>query len=344
MDRLLLSAVALLLASGVLHADSPATSEQIQGWIADLDSPRFRTRDRATRELQKAGPDAAAALAKAARNGSAEAADRALRILGDMTEGADKKTEEAARRHLRRIAEGSSAAAGDALAILHRKRNRLLAQLRFAGATYREEGGQVTSITLDTAGDLELILPVLKEFPELDYLSISNKRFSDANAVHLKELPSLQYLNLFESNIGDEGLKHLTGLKNLRNLPMGHTRVTDKGLEIISGMTQLEYVGCRGNNVTDKGLEHLKNLTNLTGLNLNETKVTDAGLKKLAPLTKLKHLYLATTAVTDTGLEHLREFKDLRNLDLSLSKTTSTGRARLIEALPELLIDLSKDP
>ena len=198
----------------------------------------------------------------------------------------------------------------------------------------------VWSIDLDDVADLETVLPLLKNFPEIETLSISNKRFTDAGSAHLAELPNLQDLNLYQSNIGDEGLKHLTGLKNLRRIPMGETRVTDKGLKIISGMTELEYIGVRGNDVTDAGVAHLKDLTSLRGLYLGQTKITDDGLKHLASLTRLRDLYLHTTGITDAGLEHLTGLKDLRDLYLAKTKTTEDGHAKLKLALPDVDIDV----
>lgn len=333
----LLAFVVLLLAAAAGRADTP-TAEQIQGWIRDLDSPTFRTRDEAARKLRAAGADAAPALSKAARSSSTDVADRALRVLGEMAEGNDPKAESAARRQLRRLADGESRAAADARILLNRKRNRILVQFLFAGVAYDEDRDGVTRIDLDNSSDVASVVPLLREFPELESLSASTSRFTDAEARQLGELPNLRDLNLYRSNIGDEGLKHLTGLKNLRRIPMGETKVTDKGLQVIGGMTQLEYVGVRGNNVTDAGLVHLKGLTNLTGLYLGETKVTDDGLKLLAPLTRLQTLYLHNTTVTDAGLDHLKDFKDLRYLSLVKTRTTEAGRARLKEALPDLRI------
>lgn len=335
MSRILIFAVCL---HAVPVIAVPPSSEQIQEWIRDLDHAKFRVRDAAARRLREAGADAAPSLAKAARTGSTESSDRALRLLGEMFEGTDARAQAAARRQLSKLADGESAAANDARLMLGKKRNRILAQLLFAGVAYQEQANGITSIDLDHCNDLDAILPLLKEIPEVEYLSISTRRFTNNHAVHLADLHNLRDLNLYRSNIGDEGLKHLLGLKKMRWIPMGETKVTDAGLKIISGMTQLEYVGVRGDDVTDAGLVHLKGLTNLTGLYLGETKITDDGLKHLAPLTGLKEIYLHTTGITDAGLEHLANFKDLRYLYLSKTKTTEAGRARLKEALPDLTV------
>src|SRR4029079_10645911 len=127
--------------------------------------------DQAATRLRAAGPDVAPALAKAAKTGSPEVADRALRILGEMADGPDQKLEAAARRQLRRLADGESRAAGDARVLLTRKRHRILAQLLFAGAAYQEDGAEVRSIDLDNATDLQTLVPHFKEFPELESLS-----------------------------------------------------------------------------------------------------------------------------------------------------------------------------
>jgi Leucine-rich repeat (LRR) protein len=335
--RQFLALAVLVFVAATGRADPP-TADQIQGWIRDLDSPSFRTRESAAKQLWLAGADAAPALAKAAKAGGAEVSDRALRLLGEMAEGNDPKAEAAARRQLRRLADGESRVAADARSILNRRRNAALAAFLFAGVAYDEVGSGIVRIDFDNSSDVPGVAPLLKEFPDLESLSASTSRFTDAQAKYLADLPNLRELNLYRSNIGDEGLKHLTGLKNLRWLPMGGTKVTDAGLKVISGMTQLEYVGVRGDNITDAGLVHLKGLTNLTGLYLGETKVTDAGLKHIAGLTRLKTLYLHNTAVTDAGLEHLKDLKDLRDLYLAKTKTTAAGRARLKETLPELRV------
>jgi regulator of sirC expression with transglutaminase-like and TPR domain len=61
----------------------PGADAQISRWIADLDADSFAKRDRATKELQRAGARAFPALAAATRNGSPEVRQRAAFILRD---------------------------------------------------------------------------------------------------------------------------------------------------------------------------------------------------------------------------------------------------------------------
>ena len=312
MSRCLLAAIGLLALAPLARSQPTPKADPIRDWIADLDSPRYRVRDLASTRLAAAGVDAVKPLAQVVRKGSPEAADRALRILGEMADGPDPKTEAAARKELRKIADLDTQAASDARAILARRRNSILAVFQASGVRVRETSGGLTDFDLDAAIDLDKVLPLLKEFPEIEHVSLSNAKFTGKHAEHLADLKNLQELNLFESRIDDDGLKHLRGLKFLRRIPMGHSLVTDEGLKTIGTMTQLEYVGVRGNKVTDAGLVHLKDLTNLTGLYLGETAVTDDGLKLLAAFPKLEDLYLHTTGISDAGLEHLKGHKDLR--------------------------------
>jgi hypothetical protein len=338
MCRSLLAMTGLLVAAASAVSQAPPKAYPIQDWIADLDSPRYRLRDLASTRLAAVGVDAVKPLAQVVRKGSPEAADRALRILGEMADGPEPKAEAAARKELRKIADLDHPAASDARAILARRRNSILAVFQQANVRVRETSTGYTDFDLDEVSDLDKVLPLLKEFPEIEAVSLSNAKFTGKHAEHLAELKNVQELNLFQSKIDDAGLKQFAGLKFLRRIPMGHSLVTDEGLKTIGTMTQLEYVGVRGNKVTDAGLVHLKNLSNLTGLYLGETAVTDDGLKHLAAFPKLQDLYLHTTGVTDAGLEHLKGFKDLQHLDLSKTKTTEEGRRRLQEALPEVVI------
>src|SRR5437763_632955 len=85
-----------------LGRGEPPSAEPIHQWIRDLDDSSYRKRDEATKQLRQAGPDGVADLAKAAKPGSTESPDRAMRALGEMAAGSDAKAEAAARRQLRR--------------------------------------------------------------------------------------------------------------------------------------------------------------------------------------------------------------------------------------------------
>lgn len=333
--------VVVLFASMSCPAAEP-TAEQISKWIEDLDSPMFRVREAAQANLSKVGTAAVAPLAKVARHGSAEASDRAMRILGTLADGPDAKADAAARRELRKIADLDSPRAGEARAILARRRERVLNQLTELGVGYYTDNrGRITDIDLDGIEKSEVMdkaIPLLAELPEIDYISAETKALQGKHLAHFSKLSNLQSINLFTSNIDDEGLKHLVGLKYLRRLPMGRTNLTDKGIETLSKMEGLEYIGLRGNKITDAGLPPLKKLKELRGLYLGETQVTDDGMKTIGELTGLNQLYLHDTTITDTGLQRLHGLKSLRTLYLRNTQTTEAGRDKLLEAIPGLII------
>ena len=216
----------------------------------------------------------------------------------------------------------------------------VIRQIERAGGSVSSNGERITGVNLDQAKDLAAILPLLRELPDLNHVSLSNRGMDSKLMAELRDLPKLRSLNLYRSGIGDAGLEHFKTLPALRSVPMGETKVTDAGLKHLKDLTHLEYVGVRGDDVTDAGLEHLKDLTNLTGLYLGETKVTDAGMVHLKRMKKLTYIRLDTTAVTDAGLVHLEQLTSLQHLYVERTKVTAAGVARLKKALPQLQVTM----
>jgi len=317
---------------------APPTTDDIRRWVHDLDDPRYRVRDAASKQLLAAGPPAVAALLNPAASADAEVADRAFKILAEMADSADGPTERVARDALRKLAVGSGRVSVTAAAVLIKRKHDYAGRLTALGARLEFEGDDVTDIDLDDVKEMADATALLGEFPETKYLSASTKAFDDAAAKCLTLLPNLEAVNLFQASLGDEGLKTIATLKKLRRITMGQSNVTDAGLKTISGMTQLEYVGVRGNNVTDAGVKHLQPLKNLTGLYLGETKVTDAGVAELKAFAKLQQVYLHDTDITDACLPNLIGLKDLEMLTLQKTKITFEGRAKIKAALPALEI------
>jgi hypothetical protein len=339
-SMLLLGGVAAVAAD---KAEPPVSKEQIQQWIRDLDHDKFATREEATRKLARAGKWAIEPVADAAIGSSLETTGRAIRILKELASTPDAAGAEAARAALAKIAASDHArAAWRARSALRSFQREAVLRLKKEGATFQNESGRVRYVSLDGVKDLPNVLPLLRNLPDLEEVSLSTPLMTDAGLAELKGLPRLKHLNLWRSVISDAGLKYLKDLPRLSWVPMGNTKVTDAGLIHLKGLTRLEYVGLRGNQVTDAGLVHLQRLTNLTGLYLGETKVTDKGLVHLKGLTRLETLRLDTTAVTDAGLEHLKGLSALRYLSLWDTKVTETGAARLKQAIPGLRIDLKR--
>ena len=75
-------------------------------------------------------------------------------------------------------------------------------RMQKAGASFQFDGDTVRAVYLDSVADLQSVLPLLREFPELTEVSVSTKKFGDAEFPALLPLKNLKWLNLFESNIG----------------------------------------------------------------------------------------------------------------------------------------------
>ncbi len=325
-----------------LSAETAPAKSAIRQWIKDLDDNHFRVREAARDRLAKAGHAALPDLTEAACGKSLEAALRAVGILRELSQSAATDAAvDALTAAVSRVAKSTrSRVVHEARMILLDLQGHFVRRLEQLGASVRREAGQVVAVNLDNARELAKALPLLRRFPALSNVSLSNRRMNDALMAELRGLPNLRELVLFRSGIGDDGLKHFKTMPKLRHVPMGQTKVTDAGLVYLKDLTQLAYVGVRGNAVTDAGLRHLSGLTNLTGLHLGETRVTDAGLIHLRGMKKMNQLWLDRTKVSDAGLEHLRGMASLQFLTLAKTAVTAKGLARLRQVVPGVQVDM----
>jgi len=187
------------------------------------------------------------------------------------------------------------------------EKRQVVDQIKLAGGTVRVHDDQVDIVILDRAADLEAMLPLLKNLPELDQLSIATPKMSDAGLFHLKGLKKLSVLSLRGSAVCGDGLSVVAELPQLRSLVLAGTKVTDAGLSHLA-TTRLEFLNLSDTSITDAGLERLASVTSLTGMNLASTQVTDAGLAHLKSMSRLTKLNLVNTRVTDDGVSKARKF------------------------------------
>jgi hypothetical protein len=116
---------ALLGASAVAGENAPATpnqppekgtkpavaAESIAQLIEQLDSAKFKDRQKATEKLAVKGKEAIPALEKAAATGNLEVSSRATTLLGGMLKSTDQATAQAAEKSLQKLAGGESPSA-----------------------------------------------------------------------------------------------------------------------------------------------------------------------------------------------------------------------------------------
>jgi hypothetical protein len=112
----------------------------------------------------------------------------------------------------------------------------------------------------------------------------------DAEAGLLRAFPELDHLTLSGTRVTDAGLASLRGLRGLRAGGLARTAVTDAGLARLAGLAELEVLDLSGTAVGDAGLECLQGLGNLKYLDLRGTGVTPAGVGML--LARLPDLQL----------------------------------------------------
>ena len=110
--------------------------------------------------------------------------------------------------------------------------------------------------------------------------------------------------------------------------------------ELGQAAEQITWLDLGNTATTDEALKALPQFTNLTRLHLENTQVTDAGLASIAELPYLEYLNLYGTQVSDAGIEKLSKLKNLRKLYLWQTQVTEKGVAQLMEANPELEVNL----
>jgi hypothetical protein len=174
-----------------------------------LSSEHYGVRERATRQLLSAGPQALDSVAKAASGDDLEAAHRAVRILQAMLDDEARDVRTRAEAALKQIAsqEGNSAAglADDALTFYQlSKQKRAIDSLReLKAAVYGDDGyNEGINVALDkqwegTPADLAL----LKEIPSLQTLSIRGIKLDAAAVETLAELQQLVELKLYGTGV-----------------------------------------------------------------------------------------------------------------------------------------------
>jgi len=199
------------------------------------------------------------------------------------------------------------------------------AAIEAAGGTVKREGTRVVAAGLDKATQLETVLPLLAQLPDLEELNLGNPAVTGADVRALRGLPKLRGLSLMGAPAGDDALVVMKTLPALRILNIVGTKVTDAGLAHLRDLTALEYLGLKGTAVTDAGLAALTNLTGLEILNLADTNVTDAGLAHVGRLTGLKGLNIAGTKVSDAGLVQLKGIPKLTKLNVTGTAVTEQG-------------------
>lgn len=194
----------------------PPSPEQIRGWIKDLSSDRFDTREESTRRLGKAGKGAIDLLLEAAQSESLETTCRAIRAIEGISRSDDVETFEAAELAMEKLADSKHRAASRRAAIAlggleeTRKRHALLRVVELGGIVKR----------------MDPTRPIVPADEEDDLLAIvlnKNWKGGDEGLVYIKRIPGLPTLYYTkQTKLSEEALAALQkAMPNLKIQPRG---------------------------------------------------------------------------------------------------------------------------
>ena len=340
-------AVWLFIAPGVSAQAQPA-EDSLARSIVDLKSDEFQLRQRATKELEIAGPAAVPLLAEAVKSSDKEVRARAIGILLAQASSKEPQRRDTARAALVELSSSAnrtvSQAAWAALisardggaAVAAAELTRLGAMVEKASVPGDNTGPPHYNVMIRqawTGGDKGLAL--ISELGNVPFLTMENAPLHDNCLVHVAKLTGLTRLYIGSTKITGSGLAMLAPLVKLQQLSLRELPIDDAKLARLPSFENLRYLGLDGTQVTDRGLKELARFPQLQMLWLNQTRVSDAGLVHLKALPELYTLFLAGTKVSGPGLAELRNLPRLNYLSLKGNKLDQ-GSVRLLGQLEQL--------
>jgi Leucine-rich repeat (LRR) protein len=182
------------------------------------------------------------------------------------------------------------------------------------------------------------VLSLLKWFPEIEYLSLTDTDITSKGFENLKYLSNIKSLNVGRTAISNYDMIYLKDMNNLEKLYIGGTQISDTGIKNVASLINLNELGLSNTKITDEGLMYLKDLTKLERVNMANTNISDNGLVHLSGKDKLVYLDLSGTNVTTDGLLQMKGLDNLVGVNLSdtIYAKVKDSPARLKEAFPKL--------
>ncbi|MFT5526757.1 MAG: hypothetical protein ACI9HK_004737 [Pirellulaceae bacterium] len=282
-------------------------------WAAKLESPLFKDRQAASRELAAGGQLAIPALKEAVNSGGLESITRALSILGEFNFAEDEQLATAARAALDEIRE----------TVAQDRRARVVGALdRTQGNWQNEAVERLRSMQANVSKYKNRVLTV-----DID------QEWTGGNEGlrYLRYLHGTKTLNFPESTISDEGLAHLAPLPDVQILRLGRTSVKGPGLAYLQKMKSLVFLSLKGSDLAPGALKYLAGCSKLQSLGLDDTNVTNQDLGEIDGLAELRNIWLNQTKVTDDGMVHLKKHQGLSKIIMTGVDLKGPGLAHLAE-------------
>jgi hypothetical protein len=250
---------------------TPATPEQIQKWIGDLDSDRYQVREDATAGLLEAGYDAVTPVAEAAAEGGLEAAIRAVFVLREAALSADDRTADAAQRALESLSQTRGAASPRAAktltALSELRRRRVRTYLASLGAKFQstqrflgvDPFPDYSGLWIDEEWKgTDEDLAKLKLLSDITSITVEGPQVTDAWMKHVVAMPNLSSVAVKRSKITGEGVAELLNLPNLQDLSIYYAPLEDDAVEHLAALRGLTVLKLYGGQFSERGKESLE--------------------------------------------------------------------------------------
>ncbi len=256
------------------HVQSQTTTDQLTGWVLQLDSDKYEERKLATEGLKKAGDQAVLPIYEAIKNGtSVEQQTRGFQILTDVALNSELIGDSAATQALEDLASHKqSPVARQAKATLHHihslRESRCIAALEKLGARFSFDqrnnsmppptqtfeyvsrrmanGVRLTDSWRGSASDLAL----LKYLPSFHAVECTTRKIGDEELAVIADADWINWLVLRRTSVTDKGLRAVSRLKNLQLLVVWYMPITESIFPRLAGLSEMEAVQMFGTKVT----------------------------------------------------------------------------------------------
>jgi len=211
-----------------------------------------------------------------------------------------------------------------------------LTRLRSARLWWNDENRVIgASFKGDDANDHAIALASnLPGLRTVVLVATPRSRLTDDGLAPLTTLPNLELLSISGNRTTDAAMVHVGHMHKLRTLVL-KCDLTDSGLEMLSELTSVEQLDLTQSKVTDAGMIHVQHFAKLRTLILNGTQISNESLSTLAELKTLENLYLGNTPIDDAAVASLKQMEQLQLLFLLDTHITASGVAELQPSLLE---------
>jgi hypothetical protein len=162
-------------------------------------------------------------------------------------------------------------------------------------------------VSLDETDVSSKGLQYLTVMKNLEELSMNRTLLDGTGLSILKSFPQMRTLCLTNNKFQKASLAKLSTLKNLRELDCQSDGLIDAGLDGLSGFDSLQKINlCHNLDLTDKCLPNFRKVPSLKRLEVADTKITAKGIAQLK-IMKLQHVMLDINRQSAKDMDALRE-------------------------------------